>query len=378
MITIKKVETKKDLKKFIEFPNTIYKDNPYYVPSLYSDEYNHLSLKKNPAHEYCEVIYYLAYDQDNQIVGRVAGIINLAFNRDHDVLQARFNRIDFIDSLEVCKALLDAVEKWAKDKGMTEIIGPIGFTDLDKQGLLVEGYDEMDMFITLYHYPYYKEHIEACGYLKDVDWVEHELNLEEIDPEYQQKLQRLSDKIAERSGYHLKKIKNRFKIKKILYELFSVYNEAFAPLYGFQAVSKKVIDFYMAQVILIVNLDYIWVVVDNDDNISGFGLMMPSMGAVTKKYNGKMNLFNIGAYLKAIFGKNDVLDMYFIAIKPELQSLGVTSVIFAEGVKMALKNKVKFAYTGPQLETNHKILNMWQPYNMRQHRRRRSYIKKLS
>lgn len=377
MITIKKVETKKDLKKFIEFPNILYKDNPYYVPSLYSDEYNHLNLKKNPAHAYCDTIYYLAYDENNQIVGRVAGIINLAYNKDHNQLQARFNRIDFIDSFEVCKTLLDAIEDWAKEKGMEEVIGPIGFTDLDKQGLLVEGFEEMDMFITLYHFPYYKEHIEACGYLKDVDWIEYELDLADINVEYQEKLHRLSEKIADRSGYHLKKIKNRFKIKKILYELFAVYNEAFAPLYGFQAVTKKVIDFYMNQVILIINLDYIWIVVDNDDKIAGFGLMMPSMSAVTKKHKGKMNLFNIFSYLKAIFGKNDVLDMYFIAIKPELQSLGVTSVIFAEGVNMAIKNKVKFAYTGPQLETNFKILNMWQPYNMRLHRRRRSFIKKL-
>lgn len=378
MIKIVEVTNKKMLKEFIEFPNTIYKDCPYYVPSFYSDEYNHMHPKKNPARAYCDVIMYLAYNEKGEIVGRTAGIINKAFNRDKNVKQARFNRIDFIDDIEVAKALLDAIEKWALDNGMNEVIGPIGFTDLDKQGLLIDGFDEMDMFITLYHYPYYQKHIESLGYEKDVDWVEYKIRTDTITDEQAKRAERLAKVVEKRYGYTLWKPKWRFGLKKKGREMFKIYNEAFDKLYGFQPIPDDVMNFYISQVILIVNLDYCWFIHDKDENVVGFGLMLPSMSAVTKKYRGKLNMFNAFSYLKALQGKHDTLDMYFIAIKPELQNQGIPALIFDDAIKMVRKNKVKWALTGPELEWNTNVINLWQKYDSTNHRRRRCYTKNIS
>lgn len=376
MITLKEVKTKKDLKKFIEFPNDLYKDNPYYVPSLYSDEYNHLKEGKNPALKYCDLIMYLAYNQDGEIVGRVAGIINKSFNEEKNVLQARFNRIDFVDDIKVAKALLEAIENWAKNKGMTEVIGPIGFTDLDKQGLLIKGFDEEDMFITLYHYPYYQKYIEELGYVKDVDWIEYEIDLRNVSQEVVDRVQRAADIVKQRHNLKLLKPR-RLQLPKVGRRMFKMYNDAFAPLYGFQRIPDDVMNFYISQVILIVRTEYIWFVANEDDEIVGFGLMMPSMSEVTRKHRGRLNLFNALSYLKAIQGKHTKLDMYFIAIKPEDQRKGVPAIIFADALKTVLKNKVEFAYTGPELEDNNNVINLWGRFDHRQHRSRRCFTKKI-
>ena len=376
MITIKEVKTKKELVQFIEFPNDLYKDNPYYVPSLYSDEYNHLKEGKNPALRYCDLVMYLAYNENGEIVGRVAGILNHHFNRDKNVKQVRFNRIDFIDDINVVKALLDKIEEWAKEKGMNEVIGPIGFTDLDKQGLLIDGFDEDDMFITLYHYPYYQKHIEALGYGKDVDWVEYEINLEDISEETIEKVLRLANTVAKRNEYRLLK-PSRLTLPKWGRKMFKVYNEAFASLYGFQPIPDDVMKFYISQVILIVRRDYVWFVLDRDDNVVGFALMMPSMSEVTRKHRGRLNLFNALSYLKAIQGKHDTLDMYFVAIDPEDQKKGIPAIFMADALTHVRKNKVKRALTGPELENNLEVINLWGRFPHRQHRRRRCFTKSI-
>ncbi len=376
MITIKEVKTRKQLNQFIEFPNTLYKDNKYYIPSLYIDEWNHLRKGKNPALKYCDLVMYLAYNEQGEIVGRTAGILNHEYNRVKNVKQVRFNRIDFVDDIEVVKALLGAIENWAKANGMDEVIGPIGFTDLDKQGLLIEGFDEEDMFITLYHYPYYQQHIEALGYAKDVDWVEYEIDVSSIDDETIRKVSRLAESIQERNDYRLIKPR-RFKLPKWGKKMFKVYNEAFADLYGFLAIPDDVMNFYISQVILIVRREYVWFIVDKDDNVVGFALLMPSMSAVTKKYRGKLNIFNAFSYLKAIQGKHDTLDMYFVAIKPEEQKKGIPAIFFADALKTVKKNKVKRAFTGPELENNVEVINLWGRFPHRQHRRRRCYTKKI-
>ncbi|MGI6787797.1 MAG: N-acetyltransferase [Acholeplasmataceae bacterium] len=376
MITIKEVKTKKDLNLFIEFPNTIYKDNKYYVPSLYMDEYNHLKKGKNPALKYCDLVMYLAYNEKGEIVGRVAGILNHEYNEKKNVKQVRFNRIDFIDDLEVVKALMDKIETWAKEKGMNEVIGPIGFTDLDKQGLLIEGFDEEDMFITLYHYPYYQKHLETLGYIKDVDWVEYEIDVSSIDEDTIDKVTKMADIIKKRNDYRLVK-PNRLRLPKWGKKMFKVYNEAFADLYGFLPLSDEVMKFYISQVILIVRIEYVWFIVDKNDDVVGFGLMMPSMSEVTRKHRGKLNLFNAFSYLKAIQGKHDAIDMYFVAIKPEDQKRGIPAIFFADALKIVRKNKVKWAYTGPELEDNVEVINLWGRFPHRQHRRRRCFTKKI-
>lgn len=376
MINIVEVKTRRQLKQFIEFPNKLYKDNKYYCPSLYMDEYNHLNKKKNPMTDYIDFILYLAY-VDDEIVGRVAGIINNQFNKEKHVLQARFNRIDFIDDFEVCKKLIQQVEKWALDNGMDEVIGPIGFTDLDKQGLLIDGYDQYDTFITLYHFPYYKEYIEKMGYKKDVDWFEYQLRTELVDQKQLDRIHRVAKRAADKNGFEVLRLKNRFKILKYGREMFNVYNEAFYELYGFLPIPKKVAKFYIWQVFFIINLKLCWFIRDKNKKMAGFGLMVPSMAKVTKKYNGRLNLFNFIAYLRAIHGKNDIVDFYFIAVKPEYQQLGLPSLMFTDGLLELEKRNVKVAETGPELELNDKIQNLWSNYNAKHHRTRRCYTKKL-
>lgn len=376
MITIKEVKTKKDLNTFIEFPNTLYKDNKYYVPSLYSDEYNHLKAGKNPALKYCDLVMYLAYNEAGELVGRTAGILNHDYNKAKGVKQVRFNRIDFIDDFEVAKALITKVEEWAKEKEMDEVIGPIGFTDMDKQGLLVEGFEEEDMFITHYHFPYYQTHIEALGYGKDVDWVEYEIDVSSISEETIEKVTRLSNTIMKRNEYRIVKPR-RFRLPYWAKKMFKVYNDAFQSLYGFLALPDDVMKFYISQVILIVRLEYIWFVVDKNDDVVGFALMMPSMSEVTRKHRGKLNALNALSYLKAIQGKHDTLDMYFVAIKPEEQKKGIPAVMFADALKVVAKNHVKRAFTGPELENNVEVINLWGRFPHRQHRRRRCYTKKI-
>lgn len=374
MIDIVEVKTKKQLKEFIEFPNELYKDNKYYIPSFFSDEKNHLDYKKNPIRDYSKIVLYLAY-KENEIVGRIAGIINYAFNKDKNVKQARFTRIDMIDDIEVTKALINSIEAWAKDNKMNEVIGPIGFTDLDKQGLLTYGYDELDTFITLYHYPYYKEHLEKLGYTKDAEWKEFLVNIEKIPEEQTTKITKIANLVQEKKGYKILKIKNRFRLFKYGKEMFRVYNEAFSKLYGFQPIPEKVMSFYLWQVIFLVNLKYVWFVVDKNKKVVGFGLLVPSMGNVTKKYNGRLNIFNVFAYLKAIHGKNDRVDLYFIAVKPELQNQGIPALIFVDAIKKLKKYKFKYAETGPELENNHNIINLWQRFNAKNHRKRICYHK---
>lgn len=378
MIEIIEVKTRKQLNDFIEFPNKLYKDNPYYVPSFKLDEISHLTVKKNPMSEYCDMIKFLAL-KDGIIVGRVLGIINKAFNKDKNVKQARFSRIDFIDDYEVSKALIEKIEEWALLNKMDTVIGPIGFSDLDKQGLLVEGFNEYDTFITYYHYPYYKDHLDRLGYVKDVDWIEFQVPFKNIKEEDIKKAEVLANFVEKRYGYKLLKLKSRFKMIKYGKRMFEVYNEAFSKLYGFQPIPPKVANFYIKQVALIINLKYCWFVVDKNDNVVGFGLMVPSMAKVTKKYGGRLTIGSLFGYIKAIYGKKiDILDLYFIAVKPELHSLGIVPIIFADGIKKGIQSGAKIAETGPELELNHKIVSLWKKYDSRQHRRRRCYIKKLN
>lgn len=377
MLEIIEVKTKKQLNQFIEFPNKLYKENPFYVPSFKPDEISHLTKKKNPMSDYCDMIKFLAI-KDGKVVGRVLGIINKAFNKDKNVKQARFSRIDFIDDFDVSKALIEKIEKWALENDMDTVIGPIGFSDLDKQGLLVDGYNEQDTFITYYHYPYYKTHLEKLGYEKDVDWIEFQVDITKFEKRDLEKAETLAKFVEKRHGYKLLKLKSRIKMVKYAKKMFNIYNEAFSELYGFQPIPPKVAKFYIKQVLLIINMKYCWFVVDKNDEVVGFGLMVPSMANVTKKYGGRLTLGSIIGYIKAIYGKKiDVIDLYFIAVKPELQSIGIVPIIFADGIKKAIDSGARFAETGPELELNHKIISLWQKYNSRQHRRRRCYTKKL-
>lgn len=372
MIEIKEVITKKDLKKFIQFPNDLYKDNKYYVPSLFSDELVNFNPKKNPAYEFCETRLFLAY-RDNKIVGRICGLISHAYNKKVNRNIIRFTRFDVIDDIEVSKALISKVEEWGKSRGLNEIMGPIGFTDIDQQGMLIEGFDEMDLSITLYNHEYYKKHMEEIGFRKDADWVEFQVYMPE---ETDSRLTRVSDMVKKRYGFYRMSFKNHKELKPYAYQALQVINNAFLKLYGTVPLTDAIIDKAIREYVPMVNLDFTIVIANKENEVIGFGLLMPSLAEAFKKSKGRLLPFGIFRMLRAL-KKLDILEMYFIAVKPEYQKMGVNAIIMDEAIKMAVKHKVKFAETGPELDYNNDVLDQWKNFPHRQHRRRRSWIKDI-
>jgi len=372
MITVKEVVTKRDLKSFVEFPVKLYKDSPYFVPSIYEEEMENFNPKKNPAYEFCETKLFLAY-KDNKIVGRIAGLISHAYNEKVNRNLMRFTRFDFIDDIEVSKALIEAVENWANERKMEALMGPIGFTDIDKQGMLVEGFEEKDLSITLYNYSYYPKHMDTLGFEKDVDWVEFQIFVpEKLD----ERIERIAKLVSKRYGFHRVKFKKNKELYPYAIEAFDVINQAFAKLYGTvpltDAIIKKSINDYISNI----NLDYAIVIVDKDGKVIGFGLLVPSLAEALKKSKGRLFPFGFIRVLRAM-KQNKILEMYFIAVKPEYQNMGVNALIMAEAVKEGIKNGVEYAETGPELETN-MVIQQWKDFPNRHHRRRRCYFKKLN
>lgn len=376
MILIKEVKTKKEAKLFTEFPNKLYRNVDAFVPALSMDEINVFNKIKNPVHEYAESIRFLAY-RNGAIVGRIAGIINHKWNLDNNKKYARFTRIDMIDDIEITKALINAVEVWAKEQQMDTLIGPIGFTDLDRQGMLVDGFDQLNMFITIYNHPYYHKHLEELGFVKDVDWIEKKVSWpKELDHPLYKKIAKGSNFVQKRYGYKLFKPKKKKDIFKYIYEAFDMYNEAFSELYGFYPITKKVMDYYINQMIMIVHLDYVWFVLDEAKKVVGFGIIMPSLAIANKKNNGKLFPFGWIRLLRAL-KRYDVMDFYFIAVDPKHQNRGVISLIFEDGLKTTIKNGVRYAETGPELELNHAIHAQWKDFDYEVHKRRRCYIRPI-
>lgn len=372
-VNIKEVLTKKDLKKWVLFPNKLYKDNPNFVPFLMSDEINTFTKTKNPSYDFCDTRLFLAY-KNGEIVGRIAGLINHAYNKKWSKSAIRFTRFDFIDDEEVSSALFNEVIKWGKENGLCEIMGPIGFTDFDHEGMLVEGFDQFNMSITFYNHPYYLRHMEKLGLSKDIDWVEYKLNVpKEIDP----KFEKISRFVAERNHVKLVTYSNRKILIKEAYQALKLIDEAFAKLYGTVPLTDRVIDDAIKNNISLVNMDYVCSVKDKNDNIIGFGLLVPSIAKALKKSDGKLAPFGIFRLLKALHGKNDTLEMYFVGVKPELQKTGITGIIINQMLKMCIKNGVKYCETGPELETNSDVQSMWKSFDAAQHKRRRCFIKQI-
>jgi len=372
MYQIKEVLTKRQAWQFTEFPNKLYRDVEAFVPALSLDERTVFNRRKNPMHEYCESIRFLAYE-NGRIVGRIAGIINHKLNEAFGLAQARFTRIDMIDDIEVTKLLIDTVTTWAKDQGMNELIGPIGFTDLDRQGMLVDGFDQLNMFITIYNHPYYKDHLEQLGFIKDVDWTEKKIMWPKEVPD---KVRRGAKISRERYGYQLIKCKTKKEVFKYIYEAFDMYNVAFQELYGFFPITRKVMDYYIKQMITIVQLDYLWFVTDKAGNVVSLTLIMPSLAEANKKNNGKILPFGIFRLFKAM-KKHDVIDLYFIAIDPRHQGKGIIAIIWEDGIKLGIANKIRYAETGPELEGNLQMQNQWKGFEAIEHKRRRCYKKAI-
>lgn len=370
---IKEVVTKKDLKKWIEFPNKLYRDIEYYVPFLASDEEETFSIDKNPAYAFCETKLYLAY-QGSEIVGRIAGLINYAYNQKWNKNAIRFTRFDFIDDFEVSQMLFDKVVCWGKEKGFTEIMGPIGFTDMDHEGMLVDGFEEINLSITFYNYPYYIKHMERLGMQKDVDWIEYRINVPEtLDPRFE----KISKHLIAKNGYEVVTYNNRKVLYQDAFEAFKIIDIAFSKLYGTVPLTPEVIKHAIDGYIPVVNLDYICSIKDKDGKIIGFGVLVPSIAKALKKSDGKLFPLGLFRMLKALNGKNDTLEMFFVAVHPDFQSLGLPAILIHELAKKIIGNGVKYCETGPMLETNTAVHSMWRHFEKRQHRRRRCYIKNI-
>lgn len=372
-VITKEVLNKKDLKKWVDFPNKLYKKVDAYVPFLFGDEVDTFTASKNPAYEFCETKLFLAY-QDNKIVGRIGGLINHAANDKWKTNTIRFTRFDFIDDYKVSKALFDEVVKWGKSKGYTSIMGPIGFTDMDHEGMLVEGFDEFNMSITFYNHPYYIKHMEKLGLVKEVDWVEYLLTVPaEVDP----KLVKMSEYLQKRNGYQLVTYNDRKVLSNDAFEAFKLIDVAFSKLYGTVPLTDAVISKALADYIPIVNLKYICSVKDKDGQIVGFAVLVPSIAKALKKSNGRMLPWGLFRLLKALKGKNDTLEMYFIAVQPELQKKGIPAIIMSAMLQACIDNGVKYCETGPELEVNDAVQGLWKGFDVRQHKRRRCWKKEI-
>jgi GNAT superfamily N-acetyltransferase len=374
-VQIKVVKTKREFRAFATFANKLYKGNRFYVPTMPLDDLAVFDRNKNAAYEFCEAEFFMAY-KDGNPVGRIAAIINSKANAAWNVKQVRYGWIDFIDDMEVSSALLETVAAWGRERGMTQIAGPLGFTDFDPEGMLVEGFDRLGTMSMIYNHEYYHRHLEKLGYVKETDWIEFRINIPEILPE---RFVKMAELVQER--YKLRVVKKtRRQINKERYghKLFRLINETYCNLYGFSLLSDKQIDQYVDQYLGFIDLKMVTFIEDENGELIAAGITMPSLSKALQKCGG--NLFPIGwwylvknMYLK----KPDTLDMLLVGIKPEYQNKGVNAMLFVDMFSNLTKLGFKYAETSAELETNIRVQQLWNSFDKEQHKRRRVYVKEL-
>lgn len=375
MIEIREIQpTKANMKKFVKFERDLYRGNPYYVPPLLSSELENLIPKLNPAYDFCEGNYYMAF-RDGKPVGRIAVMINRQVNDISGEKNARFGFVDFIDDKEVSKALLDKAEEWARAKGMEKLVGPLGFTDLDREGSLVEGFDELSTMATIYNHPYYQEHFKDAGYEKDSDWMEFVMEVPDAIPE---RYSRIADIVKKKFGLKVVKYTSRKRIKEDYgHAIFNLINETYKDLYQYSPLTDKQIEKYIEDYLNLLNLDLLTLVVDKERKLIGVGISMPSMSRALQKSHGKMFPFGWYHLLKGLKGVNDRVDLLLVAVAPAYQNKGVNALLFQDLIPQYIKYGYKYAESNPEMESNAKVQSQWEYFNRRQHRRRRSFYKDL-
>ena len=373
-VTIKKVSTKRELKRFIRFNYELYKGNAYSVPDLYDDMLNTFNKKKNAAFEFCEADYFLAY-KDGKTVGRVAAIINHKANQAWGKKDVRFGWIDFTDDAEVSDALIRTVEQWGKERGMTDIVGPLGFTDMDAEGMLIEGYDQLSTMATTYNYPYYPQHMERMGFVKDSDWVEFKIYIPDGIPD---KNKRIADIIQRKYNLQIKKYTSA---KKIAAEygqaIFKLINEAYSQLYGYSSLSQRQIDQYVKMYLPILDLRMVTLITDQSGELIAVGISMPSLSEALQKAHGRLLPFGWYYLLKALFFKRraKMLDLLLVAVKPEYQNKGVNALLFTDLIPVYQQLGFEYAESNPEMELNGKVQAQWEYFKTEQHKRRRAFRK---
>ena len=365
---------RKELKKYVKFGIDLYRGNDCYVPPLIFEEIETLMPSKNPAFDFCEAQSFMAL-RDGVPAGRITAIINRVVNERTGKREARFGFVDFVDDAEVVDALFRAAEEWSRQRGMTEMVGPMGFTDMDHEGMLIDGFDELGTMATIYNYPYYPVHMERMGYKPDVDWVEYRMTVPDSVPD---KYLRIASLVERKYGFKTLHYTSRSRLKADYGRaIFDLINVAYDGLYGYSPLSDRQIDYYIDMYLSILRLEYVSVVVDSKGELIGVGITIPSLAKALQKSGG--SLFPTGWYhiLRDMKGQNEVIDLLLIAVKPEYQSKGVNSLFFYDLLNIFIKNGIKYAETNLELESNTKVQSQWDYFEKRQHRRRRAFRKKL-
>lgn len=374
MVEVREVKTKREFKKFVKFPTELYKDNPNYIPPIELDEYNLTNPKKNASFEDSEAIYFLAY-KDGKVVGRIAGIICRLYNEKNNTKRARFGRFDLIDDPEVADALFKAVEGWAKEKGMVDIHGPLGFNDLEREGLMTYGFDKLGTFQGSYNADYYEAHVERNGYVPDARWVEWRMHMpKQVD----EKVARMSKIVEKRYGFYEKKFKStREIINKYGRQFFELLDECYADLYGTIPFSEKLVKQTIGLFKIVLDKKYISIILDKDGEMAGFGVGYPSLAKAMQKSHGRYLPFGIFRMLHAIKHPR-TLELALIAVKPKYQRMGVTAIIINNIMERVIKyGKIEYCDTGSQLETNTSVINALDMIDRDLIRKKVCYIKKL-
>ena len=375
MVEIREIAaTKSELVKFVKFGIDLYKGNDYFVPPLIMDDVNTLRADRNPAFDFCEAQSFMAF-RDGKPVGRITAIINSKVNERTGRRAMRFGFVDFIDDAEVVDALFEAASAWGRKKGMNEMIGPMGFTDLDHEAMLIDGFDELGTMATIYNYPYYPRHMERMGFGKEADWVEYRISIPEAIPE---KYQRVARMVQERYGLKVKVYSSRKKIKEEYGRaLFDLINRAYDGLYGYSPLTERQIEYYIDMYLGIIRLDNVCLITDADDRLICVGIAMPSMSEALRKSGGR--LFPMGWYhlLKALKGKSDVVDLLLVAVDPEYQNKGVNALLFNYLIPAFNRCGYREAESNLELEDNENVQRQWELFPRRLHRRRRVWGKKI-
>lgn len=374
-VTIKTVESAKELREFVKFPLHLYKDCPYYVPNLYLDELTALNPEKNPMGKYSKSRKFLAY-KDGKIVGRVMAIINEIANRDWNHAEVRFGWIDFIDDKEVSKALIEAVIAFGKEYGMTQISGPLGFTDFDNEGCVIEGFDDISSFMLKYNYPYYGEHFEALGMGKVNDWLEYRIYVPDEVPE---KIVRASALISERYGLKIRKITKR-EVKKEKYgqKIFDLVNRTYCELFDFTVLPPEVIDSYVDTYLGLLDLRYVTLIEDKDGKLVALAVSMPSLAHAVHKCRGYLFPFGWWHVIKSMYIKHEeALELMLIAVDPEYRNRGVHAMLFNELIPAIQEGGFKYGESNAEMESNNKVQNLWSDYRREFKRRRRVFSKEI-
>lgn len=369
-VEIREAKSLRELKEFVLFSFPLYKNNKYWVPPLIKGQVDTLRPDKNPAFEYCEAIYLLAY-KDKKVAGRIAGIINRKFIEMWKKKYARFCWIDFIDDEEVSRALLKGVEQWARSKGLEGIHGPLGFTTFDQQGMLIEGFNELATFASVYNYDYYPRHMEKLGYQKEVDYFEFEIKDNKVVPE---KAERICNIIMKRDQLRLFKAKSKKDLLPYAKQVFDVINASYSPLFGFVPLTEKQIDMYVKKFFSYIQPDFVAVILDKNDRVIGFQITMPSLSRAFQKAKGRLLPFGFIHILRAL-KKPKSLDFLLVGILPEYQNKGVNALFMTDMTKTARQRGISTAETNAELEHNVKVQNFWKDYDPRLHKKKRIYLK---